>query len=115
VIQEGAVAAPTTDLIRSFAKLRQYVLSAHAERERQTERITTAELEAVLKSCEILEDYPDDPRGHSCLVLGFANARPIHAVCAAKDNPREVLLITVYDPSLRPERWDATFRRRRKP
>jgi len=101
-------------LIRSLAKSRQYVLSMHAERERQTERITTVELEVVLRSCELLEDYPDDPRGHSCLVLGFANTRPIHAVCAVKDDPREVLLITVYDPSLRPEKWDATFRRRRK-
>jgi len=47
----------------------------HAERERQAERITTAELETVLRSCDVLEDYPDDPRGHSCLVLGFAGPR----------------------------------------
>jgi hypothetical protein len=81
-------------LDRSLATAGKYVLSIHAERERQADRITTLELEAVLNSCEMLEDYPDDSRGHSCLVLGFANARPIHAVCAVKDDPREVLLIT---------------------
>lgn len=109
------MAAPTADSIRSLAKSGKYALSMHAERERQTDRITTTELETILAICEIIEDYPEDARGHSCLILGFANARPIHAVCAVKDKPREVLLITVYDPSLRPEKWDTTFRHRRKP
>lgn len=108
------MATPTADSIRSLVESGKYVLSIHAERERQADRITTLELETVLNSCELLEDYPDDSRGHSCLVLGFAKGRPIHAVCAVKDDPREVLLITVYDPSLRPEKWDATFRHRRK-
>lgn len=34
--------------------------------------ITTEELEEALKTCEIIEDYPDDPRGASCLILGLA-------------------------------------------
>lgn len=109
------MAAPTADSIRSLAKSGKYVLSMHAERERQADRITMAELETILARCEVIEDYPEDARGHSCLVLGFADARPIHAVCTVKDNPREVLLITVYDASLRPEKWDARFRRRRNP
>jgi hypothetical protein len=64
---------------------------------------------------DLIEDYPEDPRGHSCLVLGFIDTQPVHAVCTIKDDPRELLLITVYDPSLRPEKWDAGFRQRRKP
>ncbi len=28
------------------------------------------ELEDALKDCEIIENYPDDPRGASCLILG---------------------------------------------
>jgi hypothetical protein len=28
----------------------------------------------------ILEDYPDDQRGESCLVLGRAGDKPIHVV-----------------------------------
>lgn len=115
MIEDEVVAAPTTDSIRSLAKSGKYVLSMHAERERQAEQISTTEIETALASCEIIEDYPDDTRGHSCLALGFGNGRPIHAVCAVKDNPREVLLITVYDPSLRLDKWDVTFRHRRKP
>jgi len=73
------------------------------------------ELEAALAAAQIIEEYPDDARGPSCLILGLADNRPIHAVCAVKDQPREIVLITVYDPSLRPERWSADFRQRRKP
>jgi hypothetical protein len=83
--------------------------------ERQADKITVAELERALGSCDVIEDYPEDARGHSCLTLGFAGTRPVHAVCTIKDDPRELLLITVYDSSLRPDKWDADFRRRRKP
>ena len=91
-----------------------YTLTIHAERERQADKITTGELEAALQSCDLIEDYPEDARGHSCLALGFAGTRPVHTVCTIKDDPRELVLITVYDPSLRPGKWDVGFRRRRK-
>jgi hypothetical protein len=108
------VPTPTTKLIRSLAGAGRYVLSIHAEHERQSDKITMAELEAALRDCEIIEDYPEDLRGHSCLALGFAETRPIHVVCAVKDSPREILLITVYDPSLRPDKWEPDFRHRRE-
>lgn len=110
-----AVAAPTAGSIRSLAQTGRYTLTIHAERERQADKITVAELEIALQDCDVIEDYPEDTRGHSCLALGFAGTRPVHAVCTIKDVPRELLLITVYDPSLRPEKWDDGFRRRRKP
>ena len=109
------VAAPTAESIRALAQAGRYTLTIHAERERQADKITVAELETALKSCDLIEDYPKDARGHSCLALGFAGTRPVHAVCTIKHAPRELLLITVYDPSLRPEKWDVGFRRRRKP
>ena len=104
---------PTADLIRTLARAGRYALTLHAERERQDESVAMLELETALSSCEVIEDYPDDLRGHSCLCLGFAAARPVHAVCAIKDDPRELLLITVYDPGCCPEKWEAGFRRRR--
>ncbi|MGE0681400.1 MAG: DUF4258 domain-containing protein [Candidatus Binatia bacterium] len=90
-----------------------YALSIHAERERQADKITIAELEEALRNCELIEDYPDDPRGESCLAVGFAANRPIHAVCALKHSPEEIFLITVYDPSQRPGKWADNYRRRR--
>ena len=109
------MAIPTADLIRSLARAGRYVLSIHAEHERQSDKITIKALETALGSADIIEDYPEDVRGHSCLVLGFAGSRPVHIVCAVKDSPREILLITVYDPSLRPDKWEPDFRHRRKP
>ena len=47
---------------------------------------------------DLIEDYPDDPRGHSCLLLGRGkNGRPIHVVCAPTKN--YVAVITSYVPS----------------
>jgi Domain of unknown function (DUF4258) len=59
-----------------------YEVSGHAEDERQAERISIADVEAALLSAEMLEDYPNDPRGPSCLVLGYGiPGYPIHVVC----------------------------------
>jgi hypothetical protein len=91
-----------------------YTFSKHAEREREADMILVRELEEALRTCEIIEDYPDDPRGASCLVLGLADQRPLHAVCALKHDPEEMFLITVYDPTKRPEQWTDQYRRRRR-
>ena len=90
-----------------------YEFSKHAERERELDMIFISELEEALGSCEIIEDYPDDPRGASCLVLGFSGSRPVHAVCTVRFDPEELLFITVYDPSRRPDKWSADYRKRR--
>ena len=53
--------------------------------------------EAVLaEGAEIIEDYPNDPRGCSCLILGIsAKGRPLHAQCSY---PPSVVIITAYEP-----------------
>jgi hypothetical protein len=41
-------------------------LSSHAEAEREAEEILIREIEEAMLStaCAVIEDYPDDPRGH---------------------------------------------------
>ena len=76
-----------------------YEFSGHAEDERQAERISIADVEAALLNGEVLEDYPNNPRGPSCLVLGYGiPGYPIHVVCGQTPS-RRVRLITVYIPS----------------
>ena len=99
--------------IRRLVSQGKYEFSKHAERERELDMIYVWEFEDALSDCEIIENYPDDPRGASCLVLGFCREKPVHAVCAIKTNPEELLLITVYDPSKRPEKWTKDYRKRR--
>jgi hypothetical protein len=73
--------------------------------------ISTQEVRSVLLRGELIEDYPDDVRGHSCLMLGRGTEdRPVHVVCAPK---REYLaVITAYLPS--PGHWASDWRTRRK-
>lgn len=45
----------------------------------------------------LLESYPDDRRGGSCLVVGFTKkGKPIHSVCGRSGN--SLVIITVYIP-----------------
>jgi len=81
-----------------------YEISLHAECERENDSLLVSDIEeSVLLSGELLEDYPDDPRGHSCLVLGFNRAgKAIHTVWGLLSTDW-VRLITVYVP--RPPKW----------
>jgi len=85
--------------IKSKLKNDDYEFSEHAEEERQAEKILIDEIEKALLEGEIIEDYPNDPRGQSCLLLGFGNeGSPIHVVCG-KTKRGDLRIITVYVPS----------------
>lgn len=73
--------------------------------------ITTDEVRAVIETGVVIEDYPEDKRGHSCLILGYGEGgRAIHVACAPKDE--YLALITAYLPS-EPE-WSVDFKERKK-
>lgn len=84
--------------IRRAVQRGDYELSLHADEERLNEHLTVEEVEEVLRSCEILEQYPEDARGQSCLVLGFSGGRPVHVVCG-RTRQEKLFLITVYIPT----------------
>ena len=100
------------DLIRQSAgKKVIYTLHALDEMNAGDELITTDEIRHVIFYGEIIEDYPEDKRGHSCLIFGFQNRnRPVHVVCAPKEE--YLAIITAYIPSL--EKWENDFRTRRR-
>jgi len=73
--------------------------------------ISTQEVRAVVFHGVVIEDYPEDARGHSCLMLGRGERdRPLHVVCAPR--PEYLAVITTYLPS--PEQWQQNWRTRRK-
>jgi hypothetical protein len=67
-------------------------------------------LEALTKG-EVLEVYPEDQRGSSCLLLGKASdGKHIHVVCSI-DNEGHLIIITAYWPEQ--SKWmDERTRRR---
>ena len=65
----------------------QYEVSFHAQQERLEEDLDLIQIEAaIIEHGELLEEYPDDPRGETCLVLGFVGSRPLHTVLGMGDN-----------------------------
>lgn len=76
-----------------------YEISVHAEKERYAEEITLDDIETAITYGEILEDYQDDLRGESCLILGYSAGRAIHIVCGYT-SAQSLRIITVYLPKL---------------
>ncbi len=72
--------------------------------------IAPSAVESAVFKGELVEDYPEDARGHSCLLLGFeADSNvPVHVVCSPKDE--YLAIITAYRPDA--EQWTQDFRRR---
>ncbi len=83
--------------IKEKIKRDEYEISSHAEKERYAEDITISDLETAISNGEILEEYLDDPRGQSCLILGYSQNQPIHIVCG-HTSINWVRIITVYIP-----------------
>ena len=99
-------------LIRKRAGAR-IVYSQHAvaQKSRPERMISTAEIRVVVDEGQIIEDYPDDRRGHSCLMMGFdEERRPVHILCAPRDD--YLAIITAYRPS-RLE-WEKFFKTRKR-
>lgn len=98
------------DQVRAAA-LKRLLFLPHGIRQmsRPDRMITTAEVEIVVTTGELVEDYPGDVRGHSCLLLGFGEeGRPIHVACSPRDD--YLAIITAYLPD--PARWSSDFKRR---
>jgi hypothetical protein len=85
----------------------------HAIRQmsRPDRMIKPSEVRRVVEKGNVIEDYPEDARGHSCLLLGFGDEnRPVHVVCAPKDD--YLAIITAYLPDLK--EWSPDYRERIK-
>ncbi len=83
----------------------QYLLSKHAADQMIRRDMGAAEIEQAILggSSEVIEDYPSDKYGPSCLIPGYTDAgRPLHVQCA-HPAPAVTKIVTVYEPD--PSRW----------
>lgn len=73
--------------------------------------ISPEEVGEVIFHGELIEDYPEDPRGSSCLFSGKTQSkRTIHVVCAPQNE--YLLIVTSYVPNL--QEWDIMFKERKR-
>ena len=89
----------------------QFEFSQHATDQSIIRHISVQELREAIEGSEVIEDYPDDKYGPSCLILGFTESkRALHIQCSYPSRPL-VKIITLYEPD--PSRW-INFKTRKK-
>jgi hypothetical protein len=83
---------------------RHFEFSKHAVDQSIIRDIAVAEVEQAISSrCQVIEDYPEDKYGPSCLILGLTDAgRPLHIQCSYPTRPL-IKIITLYQPD--PSVW----------
>ena len=98
-------------VIRERMEHGNYIVSfTHTEKLRER-KIGAEDIEEAIRNGAIIEDYPDDPRGPSCLILGQSRSRPLHVVCARLEE-NQILITTAYEPD--PAEWESDWRTRRR-
>ncbi len=110
VRQQKALAAFQLDAFQQDAFQVGYTLTAHGLENATARRVAVDDIiTAILdEDAEIVEDYPGDSRGPSCLILGWTDSgSPLHVLVAYPPDPA---VITSYAPD--PDRWlDSRTRR----
>ncbi|GDY22050.1 hypothetical protein LBMAG56_33970 [Verrucomicrobiota bacterium] len=99
------------EALRHKFGLGQVEYSLHAVRQMVARNITPQEVTQTVLTGEVIEDYPNDKYGPSCLLFGrAAQQRPLHVQCTHPSRPL-VKVITAYEPD--PAEWDATLKQRK--
>jgi hypothetical protein len=80
--------AGKTDILKiikeSAAKKILFLPHAVRQMSKPDRMISTKDIRLVLEHGEIIEDYPEDTRWPSCMILSFLDDRPVHVVCSPK-------------------------------
>ena len=88
----------------------QFEFSKHAVDQSILRNILVREVRDAIANGQVIEDYPDDKYGASCLISGLTqDKRPIHIHCSYPSRPL-IKIITLYEPSL--QRWNDDFTQR---
>lgn len=76
----------------------QFEFSKHAVDQSIIRRISVQEVREAVAAAELIEDYPEDKYGPSCLLFGRTKAgRPLHIQCSYPMRPM-IKIITLYEP-----------------
>lgn len=97
--------------IRQKVADEQFEFSKHAVDQSILRQVQVQEVREVIANGQVIEDYPNDKYGPSCLISGLTQARrPIHIQCSYPSRPL-VRIITLYQPD--PQKWNEDFTQRR--
>jgi len=86
------------DEIRTKIAAGLFEFSKHATDQIILRRISVQGLREAIDDGEIIEDYPNDKYGPSCLIFGLTTTnRPLHVQCSYPSRPL-LKVITLYEP-----------------
>ena len=99
--------------VRALIARREVRVSDHGYDELASDGILAREVLAGVETAQVLEDYPEYPKGPCVLVLQRDEAGgPVHVVRGIpKGTSSPAVLVTAYRPD--PEQWIGDFQRRR--
>ena len=99
-------------IIVKKAAQKKFLYTTHALKQMNSKKrlILTREIENKIFNGHIIENYPEDKRGYSCLINGKTESRSVHVVCAPKDE--YLAIITAYIPET--NKWNKEFTKRIK-
>lgn len=103
----------TLERVRELVARREVRISEHGYDELAQDGILAREVVSGMQGAEVVEDYPEYPKGPCVLVLLQDKAGlPVHAVWGIpKGKTSPAVLVTAYRPD--PAKWSEDFRRRR--
>jgi hypothetical protein len=91
------------DEIRKKIADSRFELSKHATDQSLLRGVRVQEIREAIATGEVIEDYPNDKYGPSCLILGITQMlRPLHVQCSYPSRDL-IKIITLYEPD--PEIW----------
>ena len=83
--------------IRERVRRAEYLIKMHARQRMSKRGIWVVDVENALLTGRVIEDYPLDPRGHSCMVLGEDQAGNwLHVICNVSTDI--LAIVTAYYP-----------------
>jgi len=94
--------------IKQIVDKDQHRFTLHALERMIERKIQPVAIKEAILNGEIIEFYPEDKYGPSCLIMGSSGLDIFHVHCSL--NP--VWIITAYNPAFYSEKWDKSFKKR---
>ena len=89
--------------IRQKIRRDEFEFAQHAVDQSILRQISLTEMREAIDAGEVIEDYPNDKYGPSCLIFGRSLAdRPLHVQCSYPSRPL-IKVVTLYEPD--PKLW----------
>ncbi|MEW6026261.1 MAG: DUF4258 domain-containing protein [Planctomycetota bacterium] len=83
---------------KAITEEQRYEFSIHATDQSILRKISRREIHEAVETGEIIEDYPEDKYGPSCLIFGRTKeGRALHIQCSYPSRPK-IKIITLYEP-----------------